>query len=1431
VSGWFEQRLEEVMYTLREHSDAAGMACALDIPAIESGLAVQFRVLAKSPRSRVSPNSVWFHPKPVEPAAEVCMELVCCEDGGPALQIAWDSRQELDLSPLNHSPEGCAICHDLAGGRGPVATHFQLRLRWILQDDAQVAGDWRELQPEPLPQASTIPTSVASDLPYRWLLRESHWFAQVGVVLEAELRLGNALSWSCWSPGGRVLVSARPPVPPPGHALEVKAVGRDAVRLAWHQFRPGWPQLRALEYSVLCLELLAGTGTAPEPGRPTDSEVWTSDRQPFVFDGKTVYEWMQTADDTHLFIEAPSTIGKAHFEINIEPEHLRVGLKGHSPFLDEELFSLISPNRSSWMIDGGEVHIVLKKAHRGETWGAALKAHCQLLDTPLGLEASHSVMLGGAQKEPDVQPSSWQTCMVIRHSGAEADAPLECNIGPLLPDRAYLFAVEGRYLGLPARVAQDAVARLQAPSPLLPRSFHLLTGRLTASVSLEDSPSCSAGFKLKLDWSLQAMPAGARLPEALLYQIRASPRARLGSALGNEPCLVLSPALLPEQDASARSPASFAVASRSLHMGSASVTLRGSDLEPLLGARKPLELQVRLGHILEGAWSDWSPSSEAVELTLEPPVPPARASLEVLEELWKEGGMPADAAHGVRHVLLSWPPFRPAHGARSDWHDQLHIEYKVEAQAFADVGAKGAESKLDLDMTFECFVSLSPVAAEPPVKHSVQVPGERLNALRRFSFTVSARYTFADGAPVPVPLDSGPRGGLSSQGAYCPTPPPRPPASLELVASSNDDEASPSGVLLVLSEAASATEHVALRVEARAGRGRARGVAPVGEWSPCTVESVSATLSGQQLLVTDLPSKVCQFRLRRDTLVSEPSEWIDTEVWSPAVLEGHWLKCNDGLVLDSSFEAVLSALQGPPLEPELALKGLGVALCLCGGVVSAWFAWPREPPGDHAAEITRYQLRCCTAGGGWEELPAEGIRVTSSSSSVADCHVTELSQGLSYQFALRLCNELGAWSAWTAPTVAMVTCLSAPIPGHLVKASGISVEVPTPSSVRLAWRPFCIPRRPDWEIAPPILLGTGGRLAAGEYEVVVRAEGGHTVAALLTQGPLLLEELPMDVADVPWVEVEVEALEPHRSVIFELRARLPAAPWGDSFMSPLLAPRLLPIGVSTPGVEFVLRPQRGQAYTRMQALLLLKCDIQGFSAVATAAAAAAAAVPAQEAAGAGQVERPAYNVGAAKLARLQLRSSAADADTGKRLEAWSEWPDAQARAQDSPQLFEHEVPLPSPAVCRPGQYVFSLRCSDEHGRWTPWSTPSCAVSIRVPPLTVSGLRAVPLGPTDARLEWSPCAGVGALPLAEGDVEYRLHMTQSGRGSTRAIVLDGFRSDLGTGGTRQREVYNLDAHSEYVFFLAARPTNVTPWLNGYEWGPDVSVRLPARVMCS
>eukprot|EP00439_Symbiodinium_sp_Y106_P032793 s2345_g3.t3 len=83
------------------------------------------------------------------------------------------------------------------------------------------------------------------------------------------------------------------------------------------------------------------------------------------------------------------------------PRHLRVGIKGNPPFLNEEPFSLVETDSSFWMIEDGELHIQMQKAHKGETWAAALKGqlcHGQL-DMFSEQEINKKLMLERFQEE------------------------------------------------------------------------------------------------------------------------------------------------------------------------------------------------------------------------------------------------------------------------------------------------------------------------------------------------------------------------------------------------------------------------------------------------------------------------------------------------------------------------------------------------------------------------------------------------------------------------------------------------------------------------------------------------------------------------------------------------------------------------------------------------------------------------------------------------------------------------------------------------------------------------------------------------------------------------------------------------------------------------------------------------------------------------
>ena len=95
----------------------------------------------------------------------------------------------------------------------------------------------------------------------------------------------------------------------------------------------------------------------------------------FSHNGQKIYSWEQTLDEVNLFIPAPPNYKAAAFEINIHPQKLQVGLKGHDRyFIDEATFSKVDKFESSWYLDEdeGEINIVLIKAHRGEVWDAVL---------------------------------------------------------------------------------------------------------------------------------------------------------------------------------------------------------------------------------------------------------------------------------------------------------------------------------------------------------------------------------------------------------------------------------------------------------------------------------------------------------------------------------------------------------------------------------------------------------------------------------------------------------------------------------------------------------------------------------------------------------------------------------------------------------------------------------------------------------------------------------------------------------------------------------------------------------------------------------------------------------------------------------------------------------------------------------------------------
>ena len=103
----------------------------------------------------------------------------------------------------------------------------------------------------------------------------------------------------------------------------------------------------------------------------------------FTHNDRKIYEWEQSLDDVTIYIDAPPSLPSASCVIvDISPNRLKVGLKGHDRyFIDENTYDKVVTKESSWYIDDDVITIVLVKAFRGQTWEGVLKGHNDNNDT------------------------------------------------------------------------------------------------------------------------------------------------------------------------------------------------------------------------------------------------------------------------------------------------------------------------------------------------------------------------------------------------------------------------------------------------------------------------------------------------------------------------------------------------------------------------------------------------------------------------------------------------------------------------------------------------------------------------------------------------------------------------------------------------------------------------------------------------------------------------------------------------------------------------------------------------------------------------------------------------------------------------------------------------------------------------------------------
>eukprot|EP01031_Cornospumella_fuschlensis_P041797 gene41797-51019_t len=123
-------------------------------------------------------------------------------------------------------------------------------------------------------------------------------------------------------------------------------------------------------------------------------------RLKFEHEGRTIYEWEQNLTEVLIYIEMPPGVTRKMLDILISPSHLRVGVKGAPPYIDEDTGGLVKISESTWLIEDGEIQITLQKSLKAEAWDCALKGRAgSEIDAFTKEEVKKKLMLERFQEE------------------------------------------------------------------------------------------------------------------------------------------------------------------------------------------------------------------------------------------------------------------------------------------------------------------------------------------------------------------------------------------------------------------------------------------------------------------------------------------------------------------------------------------------------------------------------------------------------------------------------------------------------------------------------------------------------------------------------------------------------------------------------------------------------------------------------------------------------------------------------------------------------------------------------------------------------------------------------------------------------------------------------------------------------------------------